>query len=189
VRKLVVILAALTTLAATALVVPGHATTLVPTATEYRLPSSALDTLRARWVDRIEATHAPHTWAPLKVDLDDADLALMDLPTKAELQSHRYSKPTKASRSRGVQQATGVTFAGAGWLGIRPGAWLLIIDDQGVGWCSAAHVYGSPGAYSISTAGHCGTPGTIITMLGAVQEGDTITPLLVDIGTISTSHV
>jgi hypothetical protein len=48
-----------------------------------------------------------------------------------------------------------------------------------------AHVYGSPGAYEISTAGHCGKPGDVATVVGVV--GDNV-PVLLDFGTFRTSH-
>src|SRR5436189_916035 len=84
-----------------------------------------------------------------------------------------------------------ITFAGTGFFGIRPGAWLLLLTGNSIGWCSMAHVYGSPGAYQVSTAGHCGKPGDTATVIGAVGNhsinGQTV-PVLLDFGTFSTSH-
>jgi hypothetical protein len=77
------------------------------------------------------------------------------------------------------------SFAGTGFFGIRPGAWLLIFSDGGVSLCSMAHVYGSPGSYSISTAGHCGRNGDRATVIGAVgnhQEAGLEVPVLIDFG-------
>jgi hypothetical protein len=83
-----------------------------------------------------------------------------------------------------------VSFAGTGWFGIRPGAWLLTVTDAEVGWCSMAQVYGSPGSYSISTAGHCGKAGDWGTVIGVVGnktfDGAPI-PVLIDFGQYSRS--
>ena len=68
--------------------------------------------------------------------------------------------------------------------GIRPGGWLLLINGGSIGWCSFAHVYGSPGSYSISTAGHCGKVGDVATVVGVVGNR---TPVLMDIGKFSKS--
>ena len=83
-----------------------------------------------------------------------------------------------------------VTYAGAGFAGIRPGAWLLLINDGSIGWCSMAHVYGSPGSYAVSTAGHCGKAGDVGTVIGAVgnhTESGVPVPVLLDFGTFSRS--
>jgi len=53
-----------------------------------------------------------------------------------------------------------------------------------------AHVYGSPGAYQISTAGHCGKTGDIGTVIGAVgnhTERGAPVPVLIDFGRFSKS--
>ena len=103
----------------------------------------------------------------------------MGLPPKRVLLSHRYRVRPRSVRmaawsgsagaARAAQGGCGhgggrprrcVTFAGTGFAGIRPGAFLLLINDGSIGWCSMAHVYGSPGGYSVSTAGHCGKPAT-----------------------------
>ena len=192
-RKTAVLVAAVALVAATAFVSPSRALVSLdaaPRLVEYRLATSTLSALRAKWLDRIRATHADGTWAQLKVVLDDADLAAMGLPTAQTMAADRANGggPRKVREDR-TTAATGVTFAGTGWFGIRPGAWILVSDDEGTSLCSAAHAYGSPGNYQVSTAGHCGGVGDIVTMLGAVQEGDTIYPLLVDIGRIAVSHV
>jgi len=172
----------------------GAATTV----SEYRLPDATLGQLRADWVDQILAHHAMHTWAPMKFDLSDHDLALMGLPPRRVLAAHEYATPTAVHTDGTMTQlpqsaAAGpavAAFAGTGFFGIRPGAWLLFITANSVGWCSAAHVYGSPGSYEISTAGHCGPAGAKVTMIGAVGGGSVdgvSVPVLMDIGKISQS--
>ena len=41
-----------------------------------------------------------------------------------------------------------ISYAGTGFFGIRPGAFVLLMNDNSIGWCSLAHVYGTPGAYA-----------------------------------------
>ena len=181
---------------------------------EFRLPSAKLDTLRDRFVDRILARYPAHTWAPMKYTLTDRDLRLMGLPPKRVLLAHRYPVPTavypngKMVRLGAKKQARKgkpgggsgsgspsagpglVTYAGAGFFGIRPGAWLLTVTNNEIGWGSMAHVYGAPGSYQISTAGHCGKAGDIATMIGAVgnhQVAGATVPVLLDFGTYSRS--
>jgi hypothetical protein len=169
---------------------------------ELRLSDASMAQLKDSFYDQIEARYSPGQWAPLRMELGDADLAAMGLPSRAELQAADLSRPVViparggGKGGGGTPQAAGgpglVAVAGAGWSGIRPGAWLLLIDDQGVGWCSAAHVYGSPGSYQISTAGHCGKTGDKAYMLGAVGgdgSGDVLTglPVLLPIGSFSRS--
>jgi hypothetical protein len=183
---------------------------------EYRLSSAKLDQLRSSWAEQLRARYPQGTWAPAKFDLTDRDLKLMGLPSKRVLTSHRYRTPTavlpggklvrlstlaKSGASgrggKGGKPPSGradgppvFTFAGAGFFGIRPGAWLLTVTDNSVGWCSMAHVYGSPGSYQISTAGHCGKTGEIATVIGAVgghQFGGQTIPVLVDFGQYSHS--
>jgi hypothetical protein len=75
------------------------------------------------------------------------------------------------------------SYAGHGCLGIRPGAWLLLLND-GVGWCSLAHLHGS----AISTAGHCGSNGDVATVIAAFgNRGGVAGPVLLDFGTFGTS--
>lgn len=176
---------------------------------EYRIPAAKKDTLRDRWINRIASRYPAGSWAPMRMKLNNRDLRLMGLPSKRALLSHRYRVPTavypggrmvrlarrgKSGGSGGSGTAAGpgvVSFAGAGFFGIRPGAWLLLINDNSVGWCSLAHVYGTPGAYQVSTAGHCGKPGDIGTVIGAVG-GHTVNgqpvPVLLDFGSFQTSH-
>jgi hypothetical protein len=85
-------------------------------------------------------------------------------------------------------EPTIATYAGTGCLGIRPGALLLSVTSNSIGWCSMAHVYGSAGAYDISTAGHCGKPGTTATVIaGLGNRGDATGVILLDFGQFATS--
>jgi hypothetical protein len=171
---------------------------------ELRLSEAKMAALRADWVDRILADNPAGSWAPMKMTLDDRDLALMGLPPKRVLLAHRYPVPTAfypggrmvrlgaASRARSRKGGSGsgsgtaggptvVTYAGAGFFGIRPGAWLLTVTSKVIGWCSMAHVYGQPGSYQISTAGHCGKAGDIGTVIGVLGNRSDV-PVLLDFG-------
>src|SRR3954468_15716912 len=182
---------------------------------EYRLSDGRLDTLRDHWVAQLLARHSVGTWAPMKFTLTNADLKLMGLPPKRVLLAHHYRRPTvvrpdgrmwtlsakKKSRKTSHPPGHGgsnsttasggtISYAGAGFFGIRPGAWLLTVTDDEIGWCSLAHVYGTPGAYQISTAGHCGKVGDTATVIGAVgdhQVGGTPVPVLLDFGRYTSS--
>jgi hypothetical protein len=179
---------------------------------EFRISDARMKQLRNDWVDQIYAHYPMGSWAPMKFNLTDRDLRLMGLPPKRVLTAHRYPVPTavypngrmvrlttRAAMKKGGGGGGGsgsaaggaaVTFAGTGWFGIRPGAWLLTVTDQEVGWCSMAHVYGTPGAYQISTAGHCGKAGDYGTVIGALGnhtvDGVTV-PVLYDFGKYSRS--
>ncbi len=157
---------------------------------EYRLSEQSMAQLRVNWLNQLAAKHGTGTWAPMRMELSDADLTLMGLPSKDVLLSRRYPKPTMIDRqgnAREVPAATpNATFAGTGFFGIRPGAWLLLLSGGGVGWCSMAHVYGSPGSYQVSTAGHCGKAGDTATVIAAF--GNRSVPVLLDFGTFKTSH-
>jgi hypothetical protein len=151
---------------------------------EYRLPAATMNVLRERWLSRLAARHRTGTWAPLRMELSDRDLRLMGLPRRRVLLAHRYRQPT-AVRRNGRRMRLAATpgtasVAGVGFFGIRPGAWVLLINGDSVGWCTLAHVYGT----QISTAGHCGKPGDIATVVGVV--GDNV-PVLIDFGTFSAS--
>jgi hypothetical protein len=67
-----------------------------------------------------------------------------------------------------------------GEVGIRPGSWM--ISPAG---CTMNFVFGSPGADSIGTAGHCGKTGEAVTLLTLAPGG--ANPVLVDIGTVQKS--
>jgi hypothetical protein len=198
-------------LALTALIGASAAEARTITLREYRVPGGSAAALQQSFADQILSRHAEGTWAPLRFELSNRDLALMGLPSKRVLFRQRYRTPTafysggravrlgarkgSGRKPRGGSGGGGsgsagpgvVSFAGAGFFGIRPGAWLLFIDENSgsVGWCTMAHVYGSPGSYEISTAGHCGKSGDIATVIGVVGNH---TPVLIDFGTFKTSH-
>jgi hypothetical protein len=160
---------------------------------EYQLSDARMNALRTSFVNQIYAHHSLGTWAPMKQTLSDSDLALMGLPSRKVLLAHRYRTPTAVHPSgRMVALGAGgkaagpavASFAGTGFFGIRPGAWLLLLNGGSIGWCSAAHVYGAKGAYKISTAGHCGKVGDIATVIGVVGNH---TPVLIDIGKFTSS--
>ena len=67
-----------------------------------------------------------------------------------------------------------------GEVGIRPGSWMLAPAG-----CTMNFVLGSPGSYSIGTAGHCGNAGEAVTLLTLAPGG--ANPVLVEIGTIQRS--
>jgi hypothetical protein len=67
-----------------------------------------------------------------------------------------------------------------GEVGIRPGSWM--ISPAG---CTMNFVFGSLGAYSIGTAGHCAKNGEAVTLLTLAPGG--ANPVLVDVGTVQTS--
>ncbi|MDQ1697403.1 MAG: hypothetical protein QOJ03_2756 [Frankiaceae bacterium] len=153
---------------------------------EYRVAQPAMDALRTHFVDQLLRTNKQGTWAPMKMMLGDRDLKLMGLPSKRFLLGHRFSKPTLVTPDGHMQQValpTAASFAGAGYFGIRPGAWLLTVTDNEIGWCSMAHVYGAPGSYSVSTAGHCGKTGDVGTVIAAAgNRADATGVVLLDFG-------
>jgi hypothetical protein len=199
-------------LAVVALAVAASAQARLVVLREYRVDAARMATLRQHWVDQLTARYPAQSWAPMRMELSDADLHLMGLPPRRVLLAHRYRVPTALlpsgrmvrlgpSRKGGGSGGSGgsgssgspgvVTYAGAGFFGIRPGAWLLLLNGGSVGWCSMAHVYGTPGAYQISTAGHCGKPGDVATVIGAVgnhSTGGATVPFLLDFGTFKTVH-
>ncbi len=61
---------------------------------EYRLAAPALEQLRTDWIAQLTSRYPAHTWAPMRFDLNDADLRLMGLPSKRVLLAHRYRVPT-----------------------------------------------------------------------------------------------
>jgi hypothetical protein len=190
-RKLVLVLAALALIAVPAAARPVSSTTTVTAPKvdlgEFTLPPAAMAKLRSDFYDQILARNKPGTWAPMKMQLSNKHLAMMGLPSARTLRRMDFSTPTVFHRNGTTSQIDPalISYAGLGSFGIRPGAWLLLINDQGIGWCSAAHVYGSPGSYDISTAGHCGKTGDIATVIGVVGNN---TPVLIDFGKFATSH-
>jgi hypothetical protein len=210
--------ATLSILVAAGALVAGSAQARSVTLDEYTLPGGKLAKLGDRMTDQITSRYGTGTWAPLRFNLHNRDLRLMGLPSKRVLLSHRYRVPTAVypngklvrlagkgdkggkgghgghgGHNTGTQSSSPgvVTYAGAGFAGIRPGAWLLLINDDSIGWCSMAHVYGSAGSYAVSTAGHCGKPGDVATVIGAVGDHSVDgvpVPVLLDFGTFQTSH-
>jgi hypothetical protein len=175
---------------------------------EWRLPDRSMDQLRNRWANQIESRYARGTWAPMKYELSNRDLKLMGLPSKKVLLRHRYRTPTAVypsgrmvrMRMKGQGGRRGgkdgqanaaatpvVSFAGTGFFGIRPGAFVLLINGNSIGWCSLAHVYGGT---SIATAGHCGNVGDKATVIGALGD-KTVSglpvPVLMDFGSFTRS--
>ena len=170
------------------------------TLSEFRVNEDAICQVRDQWMDEILATHREGTWAPMKFEPTDEQLALMGLPSADVLTSRRFDKPTIVTKdgrfaelsNQEFQAAIGpalAAYGGAGCLGIRPGGWLLLLSGGGIGWCSLAHVYGSPGSYDISTAGHCGKTGDIATAVAAFgNRGGLAGPVLLDFGKFATSR-
>jgi hypothetical protein len=176
---------------------------------EFVVDNDAWCEVADQWREQLVATHEPYSWAPMEFEPSNAQLAKLGLPSKEILTSRRYPQPTlvtqdgrfydvsteelaAAARESAAQSAVGptlTTYAGAGCLGIRPGMWVLLISGNSIGWCSAAHVYGTPGAYDISTAGHCGKTGATATAIAAFgNRGDATGVVLLDFGKFATSH-
>lgn len=168
---------------------------------EFRVSAEAMAATAAEWSEAL-AISPPGTWAPLRMELSDAQLARMGLPSKKVLLARRYPEPTMVFPNGKTERVslssiaptttpmgpTVATYAGAGWFGIRPGAWLLLLNGNTVGWCSMAHVFGSPGSYRISTAGHCGKTGDTATVIAAFGNRAGIGgPILLDFGKFSSS--
>ena len=67
-----------------------------------------------------------------------------------------------------------------GEVGIRPGSWMIAPAG-----CTMNFVFGSPGSYSIGTAGHCGANGEEVVLLTLAPGG--ANPVLVELGTVQRS--
>jgi hypothetical protein len=67
-----------------------------------------------------------------------------------------------------------------GEIGIRPGSWMIAPAG-----CTMNFVFGSPGSYSIGTAGHCGNVGDDVVLITLAPGG--ANPVLVDLGTVQKS--
>jgi hypothetical protein len=67
-----------------------------------------------------------------------------------------------------------------GEVGIRPGSWMIAPAG-----CTMNFVFGTPGSYSIGTAGHCGAAGDAVVLLTLAPGG--ANPVLVDVGTVQRS--
>lgn len=187
-----------TAVAVAALALPGLGAAADLTAAEPALQPYAAGVagcaMLQAWYDALLAAHPAGTPVPLKLDQPtDAQLALLGLPPRHVLLAQRYPVPTMV----GVDGTTTpvdparlllggdlalAAYGGTGCLGIRPGALLLNLND-GIAICSMAHVYGAPGAYKVSTAGHCTNQGETMTVVAAVGDR---APVLLDFGT--TSH-
>ena len=193
--------------AALTLVVAPAAQAKTLNVSEFKLSAAKTAQLRDIWADQIESKYPKGSWAPMRMELTDKALKIMGLPSRKVLLAHRYKQPTMFRGNKPIRLAvagkggkkppsggggggsTGAepavaSFAGTGFFGIRPGAFLLLINGDSIGWCSMAHVYGSPGAYSVSTAGHCGKNGDIGTVIGVVGNN---TPVLIDFGKFTSS--
>lgn len=167
---------------------------------EFVVPNDVRNEIRREWTEDLLAKYPAGSWAPLRFEPTDAQLARMGLPSREILLSRRYPVPTMVTKGgrfervklppvpTGTLGPTVASYAGAGWFGIRPGAWLLLLTG-GIGWCTTAHVYGSPGAYKISTAGHCGKVGDTATVIAAFgNRNSVLNPILLDFGKFGTAQ-
>lgn len=168
----------------------------------FDVDSAMVAEITQEWVDDLLASHPAGTWAPLKFSPTDAQLARMGLPPRSSLAGRRFPEPTLVLPDGSAQPVDGAalgsafqasigpavtSYAGTGCMGIRPGAWLLLLSD-GIGWCTMAHVYGSPGTYKVSTAGHCGKVGDTATVIAAFgNRADAAGAVLLDFGKFSKS--
>lgn len=184
-RPLATLVAAIACLAPLVAVAPTAAAydlALAP----FALPDEAWCEVRDAWIEEILATHAEGTWAPLAFHPTDEQLVKLGLPTAAALRAADLSQPTMFlpdGRTEQVALPSVATHAGAGCFGIRPGALLLTITDEAIGWCTMAHVYGAPGSYQISTAGHCGGVGDVATVVAGFGNRDGVEgPIVLDFG-------
>ena len=165
---------------------------------EFTIDPAVLGEIRDEWVDDLLATHPEGTWGTMAFHPNDDQLRRMGLPSREFLREHRFERPTLVFPDGSVEvlddlpsadgtDATStsglVSVAGAGWFGIRPGALLLTITPEVIGWCSLAHVYGATGSYAISTAGHCGKVGDIGTVIaGTGSRAGATGVVLLDFG-------
>lgn len=158
----------------------------------FELSDSQRTKLFDSWVSQIERRYSPGTWAPMKMELSDRDLRVLGLPPAEVLRRIDLSTPKMVSRSGKATPAplpTLTSVAGAGWFGIRPGAFLLLITGNSIGWCTTADVYGAPGSYSISTAGHCGKGGQTASVIAAYgNRAGVLEPIILDFGTFKSSR-
>jgi hypothetical protein len=167
---------------------------------EFTIDKDVMCDITKEWTDELIARHPDGGWVKMKMELSDAQLARIGLPSHDVLASHSYAKPTLVTKSgetfdvpvstiedamagsSGLPNAA--TFAGTGCFGIRPGALLLIVTDSSISLCSMAHLYGS----AISTAGHCGKSGDPATVIaGFGNRADATGVVLLDFGTFGTS--
>jgi hypothetical protein len=91
-----------------------------------------------------------------------------------------------ADLARRVDAANGAPVAAPtdaplpGEVGIRPGSWMIAPAG-----CTMNFIFGSPGSYSIGTAGHCGNVGEQVVLLTLAPGG--ANPVLVEVGTVQKS--
>jgi hypothetical protein len=183
-------------LASTGPAVAGEALSV----SEFKIDYDTMCNIRDQWIEEQLRTHPEGGWARMQFHSTDQQLAEMGLPSAEILASRRYDVPTLVTKSGEAVRLDPqefeaallpalATYAGNGCLGIRPGAWLLLISGNSIGWCSMAHVYGSAGNYDISTAGHCGRNGDTATVIAAFgNRGGLAGPILLDFGTFTNSH-
>ena len=200
-------LIALFALIASMTLTQAKATPAAVEVSEFTLSEAVAADLRLRWGQQLIERYGVGGWAPMRFELGDDELALMGLPSRQTLLSHRYDVWTRFDGERAIPVAKSsdkggkggggggdggggssdtpvAAYAGAGFFGIRPGAWLLVFEGDTISLCSMAHVYGSPGSYDISTAGHCGGVGATAAMVGLI--GGNI-PVVLEIGKFSKS--
>ena len=102
-------------------------------------------------------------------------------------------KPTPAPEEAPDPGGSGFAVAGppvdgpaAGYVGIRPGSWMIAPSG-----CTMNFVFGTPGSYSIGTAGHCVEAGQDVILLTAAPPNQDVVgtgvPVLVNIGTATRS--
>ena len=171
---------------AAALPPPGDA----PTAA-YAPPADAWCRVRAAWAESLLAAHPEGAWAPLRFEPTDAQLLDLGLPPGDVLRAQRYPEPTLVlpdGRVEPLGPADPVVYAGPGCLGIRPGGLLLTLGSGAIAWCTLGHAYGEPGAYQMSTAGHCGNVGDVATVIAGVgNRGGAAGVVLLDVGRFAAS--
>lgn len=168
----------------------------------YDVDPDAWCKIRDAWIEQTLAKYPEGTWAPLKYEPTDEDLSLLGLPSREFLSTNDFPEPTMVTpqgqretvsvdpivQELGTMGPTVATAGGSGCLGIRPGSLVLLLNGGSIGWCSLAHVYGTAGAYDISTAGHCGKVGDTATVIaGFGNRAGVLNPILLDFGTFSKS--
>jgi hypothetical protein len=103
------------------------------------------------------------------------------LPLKAAQPSWFTSElAAQVEAANGAPVAAPIDAPLPGEVGIRPGSWMIAPAG-----CTMNFIFGSPGSYSIGTAGHCGKTGEDVVLLTLAPGG--ANPVLVDVGTISKS--
>lgn len=128
----------------------------------------ALTTIGAAVVMVVGATGADASitnLGPATDPLAGATFIELKAPKPDWYTSQLHAKAVEASqRGEGIAIPDGVDYPTSGlvFTGIRPGAWIL-----SPGGCTTNFVFGSPGRYSIGTAGHCGEVGEEVTLIAA----------------------